>query len=176
LEEATTVGALARPGSAARDAAGAARLIGPLLLASLLLVPVTWWLPLFTARVPFLWRQYVSIATGLAELWRLDRLLFAAVLLFSVLAPLAKGAALAWVWYRVPRTRAPALLDRLAVLGKLSMTEVFLLALIIVGLKGVGIGTVEVAWGLQAFVLVVVLSLAASTWAAAALDHRDPRP
>ena len=32
------------------------------------------------------------------------------------------------------------------------MTEVFLLAVIIVGLKGVGIGTVEVSWGLQAFV------------------------
>ena len=84
-------------------ARGAARLIGPLLLASLVLVPVTWWLPLFTARVPFLWRQEVSIASGLVELWRLDLLLFAAVLLFSVLAPLAKGLALAWVWFRLPR-------------------------------------------------------------------------
>lgn len=144
-------------------------LIGPLLVLSLLSVPLTWWLPLFVARVPFLWRQDVSIASGLGELWRLDLTLWAAVLLFSVLTPLAKGAALVWVWYRVPVERARRLLDRLAVLSKLAMTEVFLLAVVLVGLKGVGIGTVEVRWGLHLFIAVVLLSLLASTWAGAAL-------
>ena len=137
-------------------------------------MPFTWRLPLFDARVPFLWRQQVSIATGLVELWRLDLLLCAAVFLFSVLAPLVKGAALVWVWYRVPQADARRLLDRLALLGKLAMTEVFLLAVIIVGIKGVGIGTVEVRWGLHAFVLAVVLSYAVSTWAWAALGEPSP--
>jgi paraquat-inducible protein A len=155
--------------SAAESARGADRAIGPLLLLSLALVPATWWLPLFTARVPFLWRQDVSIATGLVELRRLDLVLCAAVFFFSVLAPLAKGVALAWVWYRVPTARAARLLNRLSLLGKLSMTEMFLLAVVIVGLKGVGIGKVEVSWGLHAFVSVLVLSFAASTWAWAAL-------
>jgi paraquat-inducible protein A len=155
--------------SAAEAVRGYRRAIGPLLLLSLALVPVTWWLPLFTARVPFLWRQDVSIATGLVELWRLDLVLCGAVLFFSVLAPLAKGAALAWVWYRVPAARAARHLDRLSLLGKLSMTEMFLLAVVIVGLKGVGVGRVEVSWGLHAFVGVLVLSFAASTWAWAAL-------
>jgi paraquat-inducible protein A len=159
----------ARGASAAATARGARRAIGPLLVLSLALVPVTWWLPLFTARVPFLWRQEVSIATGLVELWRLDLVLCAAVFFFSVLAPLAKGAALVWVWYRVAVERAGRLLDRLSLLGKLSMTEMFLLAVVIVGLKGVGIGTVEVSWGLHAFVGTLVLSFAASTWAWAAL-------
>ena len=154
-----------RPESAAGSARGLQLLIGPLLVVSLALVPVTWWLPLFTARVPFLWRHEVSIASGLVELWRLDLMLFAAVLLFSVLAPLAKGLALVWVWHRMPRTGAAQALDRLALLGKLSMTEVFLLAVIIVGIKGVGVGRVDVAWGLPAFVVAVVLSLVASTWA-----------
>ena len=167
---------LVQPESAAATLRGPARLIGPSLMASLVLVPVTWWLPLFTARVPFLWRQEVSIASGLVELWRLDLLLFAAVLLFSVVAPLAKGLALAWVWFRLPVGQARGWLDRLALLGKLSMTEVFLLAVIIVGLKGVGIGTVEVSWGLQPFVLVVVLSLAASSWASTALATPPPSP
>ncbi len=169
MEGAAALFSLSRPDSAAATLTGTARLIGPLLLASLILVPMTWWLPLFTARVPFLWRQEVSIVSGLIELWRLDLSLFGAVLVFSVLAPLAKGLALAWVWFCVPVDRARSWLDRFALLGKLSMTEVFLLAVIIVGLKGVGIGTVEVSWGLQAFVAVVVLSLAASTWAAVAL-------
>ena len=148
--------------SAASSARGAARLIGPGLVLSLALVPLTWWLPLFEARVPFLWRQQVSIASGLAELWRLDPLLCAVVFLFSVLAPLAKAAALVAVWYQAPLANARRQLDRLAILGKLAMTEVFLLAVIIVGIKGVGIGTVDrrraahvrryrraVAWGLH---------------------------
>jgi paraquat-inducible protein A len=147
-------------------------MIGPLLVLSLALVPATWWLPLFVARVPFLWRQEVSLASGLVELWRLDRFLCLVVFLFSVLTPTGKAAALVWVWYRVPAARARLLLDRLALLGKLAMTEVFLLAVIIVGLKGVGIGTVEPSWGLQAFVAVVLLSFASSTWAWAALVAR----
>jgi hypothetical protein len=65
-----------RPDSAAARARGLRHLIGPLLVASVVIVPATWWLPLFTARVPFLWRHDVSIASGLVELWRLDLLLF----------------------------------------------------------------------------------------------------
>lgn len=158
-----------RPDSAAACANGPGLAIGPLLVASLAIVPVTWWLPLFTARVPFLWRHDVSIASGLVELWRLDLLLFAAVLVFSVLVPLIKGAALVWVWYRTPRRVVRQALDRLALLSKLAMAEVFLLAVILVGLKGVGIGTVEVTWGLPVFVAAVLLSLAASSWAMAAI-------
>ena len=88
--------------TAARAARGVGRLIGPLLLLSLALVPVSWWLPLFVARVPFLWREEVSIASGLSELWRLDRLLWLVVLLFSVLAPAVKSGALVWVWFACP--------------------------------------------------------------------------
>ena len=169
LAEQRGVSRIVRPDSAAAAARGLAQGIGPLLLVGLALGPVTWWLPLFTARVPFLWRQDVSIASGLVELWRLDWPLFAAVLLFSVVAPLVKAVALVWVWYRVPADRCGRLLDRLALLGKLAMTEVFLLAVIIVGLKGVGIGKVETAWGLPALVLATSASFAVSLWAMAAL-------
>ena len=93
------------------------------------------------------------------------------MLLFSVITPLVKGLALAWVWFRLPMVRARTWLDRLAVLGKLSMAEIFLLAVILVGIKGVGIGTVEISWGLQAFVVAVLLSLAASTWAVIVLTE-----
>lgn len=155
--------------AAARAARGLHRVIGPLLILSLVLVPVTWWLPLFTARVPFLWRQEVSIASGLVELWHLDLFLCGVLFFFSVVTPLAKSAALVWVWYGIPHAQAAAWLDRLSLLAKLSMTEVFLLAVVIVGLKGVGIGRVEVGWGLHAFVIIILLSFASSTWAWAAL-------
>jgi paraquat-inducible protein A len=159
------------PTTPAAAARGPARLLGPLLALLLLALPATWFVPLFTARVPFLWREEVSIATGLVELWRLDLFLFLVVLLFSVLAPTAKLAASLYVWYRVPLAAAPEALRWLAWLGKLSMTELFLLAVVIVGFKGVGIGRIEVAWGLHAFAGVVLASLAASFWAEAALGR-----
>jgi uncharacterized paraquat-inducible protein A len=150
---------------------GVARLLGPLLLLALVALPVTWWLPLFVARVPFLWREDVTVMNGLAALWDLDRLLFAVVLLCSVLAPIAKLATTLHVWYRAPLAAAPRALRRLTLLGKLSMAELFLLAVVIVGFKGLGIGRIEVAWGLDAFAAVVILSFALSLWAEAAVKR-----
>ena len=151
--------------SAAVAARGPARLLGPLLLLALAALPATWWLPLFIARVPFLWREQVTVVSGLVALWDLDRLLFAVVLLCSVVAPVAKLVATLHVWYRAPLAAAPKALGRLALLGKLSMAELFLLAVVIVGFKGVGVGRIEVAWGLEAFAAVVILSFALSLWA-----------
>ena len=84
---------------------------------------------------------------------------------------MAKLVASLYVWYRLPVDEAHHLLGRLALLGKLSMAELFLLAVVIVGFKGVGIGRIEVAWGLHAFACVVLLSFAASLWAEMALQR-----
>lgn len=143
---------------------GSGRLAGPLLGLTLVALALSWWLPLLTMRVPFLWREDMSVVTGLLELARLDLFLFLVVLLFSVLMPLAKGLLTLHVWYRVPVGQARRLLPRLALLAKLSMTELFLLALGIIAFKGVGIGQIEVRWGLYVFAGVVLASLAASVW------------
>lgn len=160
--------------SLAGTASGWRRAIGPLLLVNLALLPVAWLVPLFTARVPFLWRQDVSVIGGLVELWRLDRVLFAVVLLLAVVMPLLKGLAVAVVWYLVPASRAAGALRRMEILGKLAMTEVFLLAVVIVGLKGVGLGRIEIAWGLHLFVAAALLSLASSLLAARAVRGAPP--
>ena len=162
----------ATPATAAR---GIARLIGPLLGLTLAGLLAAWWVPLFTARVPFLWRQDVSVASGLAELWRIDLFLFLVVLVFSVLTPLAKTALSLYAWYRLPLAAARRQLPRLALLGKLSMTELFLLAVIVVGFKGVGVGRVETAWGLYVFGGVVLASLGISLWADKALGAASAR-
>jgi uncharacterized paraquat-inducible protein A len=47
-------------------------------------------------------------------------------------------------------------------LGKLAMAEVFILAIYIVISKGVGIGQIEVAWGLYLFTAAVLTSLGIS--------------
>ncbi len=165
--------AIRAAGTAAATARGSARVVGPLLALLAVVLPATWWLPLFTARVPFLWREEISIVTGLAELWRLDLLLFLIVLLFSVVAPVGKLLASLYVWYCLPAARAHRILPRLALLGKLSMAELFLLAVVIVGFKGVGIGKIEVAWGLHVFAAVVLLSFAVSLWAETSLGGKS---
>ena len=50
-------------------------------------------------------------------------------------------------------------------LGKLAMADIFLIALYIVIAKGVGVGTVETAWGLYLFTGCIIASLGISlTW------------
>lgn len=153
---------LGRRGAAARMGRGRRRLIGPWLLLSLLAIPPIWTLPLFTARIPWLVRHEVSILSGLRELWGMDLVLFAAVLLFAVAAPVAKALAMTGLWYLAPAAAARRWLPRLAPLHKLAMAEVFLVAVVLVGFKGVGLGRVEVGWGLYALTASVLSSLLAS--------------
>ena len=55
---------------------------------------------------------------------------------------------------------ARAWLGALNKIGKFSMLDIFLIAVTIVGLKGVGLGKVEIAYGLYAFAAVVLMILA----------------
>jgi uncharacterized paraquat-inducible protein A len=48
-------------------------------------------------------------------------------------------------------------------MGRLAMADVFLIALYIVAFKGIGMGRVEVAWGLWLFTACILASLAIST-------------
>ena len=48
----------------------------------------------------------------------------------------------------------------LSYLGKLAMADVFLIALYIVLVKGVGLGRVETAWGLYLFTACVLAQIA----------------
>ena len=123
------------PATAAISAHGPARLLGPLLLLTLAALPATWWLPLFVARVPFLWREQVTVVSGLAALWDLRPPPVRDRLLRSVVAPITKLVATLHVWYRAPLGTAAKALGRLALLGKLSMAELFLLAVVIVGFR-----------------------------------------
>ena len=47
----------------------------------------------------------------------------------------------------------------LGLLGKLAMADVFLVALYITVIKGIGFGRIEIAWGLYLFTFCVITSL-----------------
>ncbi|MEL6481611.1 MAG: paraquat-inducible protein A [Pseudomonadota bacterium] len=127
-------------------------------LALLLAWPVAWTAPLARAGLlPFFQGKEVSIIGGLGALWEADALLAILVFLFAILMPVAKTAALGLLLAGRLSARAEPVI---ALLGKLSMVEVFLVALYIVVVKGVGLGHVTPAWGLWLFTACVLVQIA----------------
>ncbi len=47
----------------------------------------------------------------------------------------------------------------LSILGKLAMADIFLIALYVTLAKGIGVGRIEVAWGLYLFTACILASL-----------------
>jgi uncharacterized paraquat-inducible protein A len=98
----------------------------------------------------------ISILTGLQSLWASDIFLALVVTLFALFAPYLKTIALALVHFGLLK---PAALPALHILGKLAMADIFLIALYITLAKGIGVGRIEVAWGLYLFSACIFASL-----------------
>ena len=129
-------------------------------LALLVLFPLSWFAPLMRAQLlPFFRADEISVISGLITLWSEDVLLALIVALFALVAPMVKTIALAMIHLG----RLPAgLLPGVTMLGKLAMADIFLIALYIVIAKGMGVGRLEVAWGLYLFTACILMSLALS--------------
>lgn len=129
-------------------------------LCLLLLYPVAWSAPLMRAGLlPLFGLSEISVLTGLRALWDTDPVLAGLVALFALVAPYVKTAALALVQFGLLRRAA---LPIIAGLGKLAMADIFLIALYITIVKGIGIGRIETAWGLYLFTACILASLALS--------------
>ncbi len=129
-------------------------------LALLVLFPVAWFAPLMRAGLlPIFGLSEISVVSGMQALWGSDVVLALIVTAFALFAPYLKTIGLALVHFRLA---SPRLMPALHVLGKLAMADVFLIALYIVVVKGVGLATVETAWGLYFFTGCILASLAIS--------------
>ncbi|MCR8726802.1 paraquat-inducible protein A [Frigidibacter sp. ROC022] len=126
----------------------------------LILFPLAWFAPMLRAGLlPLFGLNEISVMTGLQALWSEDIYLALLVTTFALFAPYLKTIGLALVHFGLADARiVPALLF----LGKLAMADIFLLALYIVVLKGIGVGRVETAWGLYLFTGCIIASLAVS--------------
>lgn len=81
------------------------------------------------------------------------------VTLFALFAPYLKTIGLALVHFGLAD---PRLLPALTLLGKLAMADVFLIALYITVIKGIGVGRIETLWGLYLFTLCILTSIGCS--------------
>ncbi len=126
-------------------------------LSLLILFPVAWFAPLMRAGIlPLFGMSEISVITGLQALWRTDVVLALVVTGFAIFAPMLKTLGLALVQFGWLTGRA---MPALHLLGKLAMADIFLIALYIVVVKGVGLARVETAWGLYLFTGCVLASL-----------------
>ncbi|QIE54529.1 paraquat-inducible protein A [Pikeienuella piscinae] len=150
---------LKTPFTAARRALSSA---GPLAWVNLALLgffPVAWVAPLARAGfLPFFQGDELTIIGGVSDLWASDPALALLIAFFALFAPYAKTLLLAGIHFDLLQARRWS--GSLTLIGKLSMADIFLLALYIVLVKGVGVGHVETAWGLWLFTALVLTSFA----------------
>ncbi|MEP2889210.1 paraquat-inducible protein A [Tateyamaria sp.] len=126
-------------------------------LSLLILFPLSWFAPLMRAGLlPLFNLKEISVMTGLQSLWRTDIFLAIVVTVFALLAPYLKTITLALIHWRLLSPRAGPVL---AILGKLAMADIFLIALYITIAKGIGIGRLETAWGLYLFTACILISI-----------------
>jgi uncharacterized paraquat-inducible protein A len=131
-------------------------------LVLLIAFPFAWFAPLLRAGLlPLFGLSEISVVTGLQSLWESDIPLALLVTFIAIFAPFAKTLGLALLQFGL---LSPKTLPALHVLGRLAMADVFLIALYIVVVKGVGLAHVEVAWGLYFFTFCILVSMALA-WA-----------
>jgi uncharacterized paraquat-inducible protein A len=141
--------------TAARAAKGPTKLIGPLSFLNIVLFGYVLFQPLLTTRISYFLRNDISLWQAALDLYRIDKFLFVVVVVMGIVAPAIKMLAMTAAWYFADLSRAPHYLKWLVFLGRLSMLDVMLLAILIVAFKGIGIGSVEIKPGFYFYVALV---------------------
>ncbi len=138
------------------------RFLGLLLLGSALLLVLGWLMPVMTVETLFIFEDEVSI---LGASFRLlehgDILLFIVIVLFTVLFPTAKLIVAFFAWRQVLRADAGHFraVHWVEAIGKWSMMDVFVVALIVVIIKMSVVSDVSIELGLYVFIIAVVASM-----------------
>lgn len=134
-------------------------LLGPISLLIVASLPIVFFVPLLTTRFWFFTQNNITLAHAISDLFRIDKFLFAIVVVFGVVFPFFKAIMSVLCWYHFELSTIERCLEVLSYMAKLSMLDVMLLALFVVAFKGVGIGTVDVNYGLYVYASLVIASL-----------------
>lgn len=137
--------------------------LGPAMLIALALLIIAWFLPTMTIeRVPWVWRTKFSIWRVVEGLW-LDGQYFISIVLvlFSMVFPVVKLLAglYVWAWVDVYRAGASRMVGLVGALGKWSMVDVFVVALVVAAIQVSLIAHVAIHSGIYVFTASVVASI-----------------
>ena len=123
-------------------------------------------LPLMKVEKMVFWKNEYSVLKGVNSLWEQGQYLLAAILFFfSIVFPVVKLGALGLIWnVRLAEERRQTVLRWLGALGRWSMRDVFVVAILIVLVKLGPLAKVEPQVGVYVFCAAIVLSMLTSMY------------
>lgn len=132
-----------------------------LILINFILFAAGLFTPVITLHQMFVFTDTFSIYLGIYALYvEHEKFLAAVIFVFSIIFPLAKMTLLTFIWFKPLEEMSRAkCLRRLEFLGKWSMTDVFVVALMVVAAKLSGFADARARYGIIIFTSAVVLSM-----------------
>ena len=123
-------------------------------------------LPLLYVEKMVFWENRYSVATGVFGLYQDgEHFLAGLVFFFSFVFPIVKLALLLWLWFVPMRiARRAEWLARLSALGKWSMLDVFIVAILVVASKLGALADVSTEDGIYWFACAILGSMVACEW------------
>ncbi|MBI1176646.1 hypothetical protein GC207_04320 [bacterium] len=124
-------------------------------------------LPFTAVTKLWLFENQVSVFHGLIVLFKNGELfLFLILFVFTLCFPIVKITALlaVWLYPRLTREQAKTFYKFVSHMGKWSMLDVFVVAILVLTVKSGGVASVKVGGGFFMFFVSVMLTQIASTW------------
>ena len=116
--------------------------------------------PLFTLEKFYFFSNTVTLLSALEDLLKKGHvILFLIIFVFSILFPLFKLSIMLYIWNAPAGAIVQKLLKLIHHLGKWSMLDVFVVALMIVSIKFDQVAEVKIHYGLYLFLSAVILSM-----------------
>ena len=141
--------------------------VGSMLLAALGFFATGIFLPFTSVTKLWLFENQVSVFQGLIILWKAGELfLFLILFVFTVCFPFVKINALLalWLYPGLTSEQAKNFFKFVSHLGKWSMLDVFVVAILVLTVKSGGLASIKVQSGFFLFFISVTLTQFASLW------------
>lgn len=124
-------------------------------------------LPFTTVTKLWLFNNQISVYRGLIVLWKAGELfLFLILFVFTICFPFVKMNCLLalWVYPGLSADQARAFYKFVSHLGKWSMLDVFVVAILVLTIRSTGVASIKVGIGFFLFFFSVMLTQFASLW------------
>lgn len=134
-------------------------------------------LPFTSVTKLWLFQNQISVYHGLIILWQAGELfLFLILFVFTVCFPFVKLTAMLmlWLYPHLDTEHARKMFHFVSNMGKWSMLDVFVVAILVLTIKSSGVAHIQVGNGFFLFFLSVMLTQFASLWTGKVVSHLVP--
>lgn len=137
-----------------------------LILFSAVLLGAGLFLPLMNVEKMVFWKNEYSVLTGIRGLFEAKEYFLSGILFFFCLVfPILKIFMLGILWqFKFEDDRRNKILEWLSILGKWSMLDVFVVAILIVAVKLGPLANVEPRIGVYVFCAAILVSITTTAW------------